>query len=51
MDKFDATLTLVGGPTTLIEIAGVRLLTDPTFVAAQPGGEVACPRKVCWIAW
>ncbi len=20
-------------------------------VAAQPGGEVACPRKVCWIAW
>jgi L-ascorbate metabolism protein UlaG (beta-lactamase superfamily) len=31
MAKFDATLTLVGGPTLLIEIAGVRLLTDPTF--------------------
>lgn len=31
MAKFDVTLTLVGGPTILIEIAGVRLLTDPTF--------------------
>jgi L-ascorbate metabolism protein UlaG (beta-lactamase superfamily) len=31
MAKFDATLTLVGEPTLLIEIAGVRLLTDPTF--------------------
>jgi L-ascorbate metabolism protein UlaG (beta-lactamase superfamily) len=26
-----ATLTLIGGPTVLIEIAGLRLLTDPTF--------------------
>jgi L-ascorbate metabolism protein UlaG (beta-lactamase superfamily) len=26
-----ATLTLVGGPTVLIEVAGFRLLTDPTF--------------------
>jgi L-ascorbate metabolism protein UlaG (beta-lactamase superfamily) len=25
------TLTLIGGPTVLIEFAGVRLLTDPTF--------------------
>ncbi len=25
------TLTLIGGPTTLIEFAGLRLLTDPTF--------------------
>ncbi len=25
------TITLVGGPTVLIEIAGLRLLTDPTF--------------------
>ena len=30
----NATLTYVGGPTALIEIAGVRLLTDPTFDAA-----------------
>ncbi|MGO9356570.1 MAG: MBL fold metallo-hydrolase [Xanthobacteraceae bacterium] len=28
-------LTLIGGPTALIEIAGFRLLTDPTF--DQPG--------------
>ena len=27
------TLTLIGGPTVLIEIAGLRLLTDPTFDA------------------
>ena len=31
MFKFDAILTLVGGPTILIKIAGVWLLTDPTF--------------------
>lgn len=29
------TLTLIGGPTALIEIGGFRLLTDPTF--DQPG--------------
>ncbi len=28
-----AALTLIGGPTVLIEIAGFRLLTDPTFDA------------------
>ena len=32
---FDATLTLVGGPTVLIELAGLRFLTDPTF--DEPG--------------
>jgi L-ascorbate metabolism protein UlaG (beta-lactamase superfamily) len=26
-------LTLIGGPTVLIEIGGLRLLTDPTFDA------------------
>ena len=26
-----ASLTLIGGPTLLIETAGFRLLTDPTF--------------------
>jgi L-ascorbate metabolism protein UlaG (beta-lactamase superfamily) len=31
-----ASLTLVGGPTALIEIDGLRLLTDPTF---DPAGE------------
>lgn len=30
-------LTLIGGPTVLIEIGGLRLLTDPTF--DLPGGE------------
>lgn len=29
--RFPVTLTLIGGPTVLIEVAGVRLLTDPTF--------------------
>jgi L-ascorbate metabolism protein UlaG (beta-lactamase superfamily) len=29
--SLDVTLTLVGGPTLLMEIAGVRLLSDPTF--------------------
>ena len=32
-----ATLTLIGGPTLLIEIGGLRLLTDPTF---DPAGSV-----------
>jgi L-ascorbate metabolism protein UlaG (beta-lactamase superfamily) len=27
----NTTLTLIGGPTVLIELAGLRLLTDPTF--------------------
>lgn len=27
----DLRVTLVGGPTTLLEIGGIRLLTDPTF--------------------
>ena len=26
-----ATITLIGGPTALIELDGFRLLTDPTF--------------------
>jgi L-ascorbate metabolism protein UlaG (beta-lactamase superfamily) len=35
------TLTLVGGPTVLVDFAGARLLTDPTFDA--PGTYVAGP--------
>ena len=31
MAKHETTLTLIGGPTVLIDIAGFRLLTDPTF--------------------
>jgi L-ascorbate metabolism protein UlaG (beta-lactamase superfamily) len=31
MSASDLTLTLIGGPTALIEIRGLRLLTDPTF--------------------
>ncbi|UVK57227.1 MBL fold metallo-hydrolase [Mesorhizobium sp. AR02] len=29
------TITLIGGPTALIEIAGIRFLTDPTFDVPQ----------------
>jgi L-ascorbate metabolism protein UlaG (beta-lactamase superfamily) len=35
MPPFETTLTLVGGPTVLIELAGMRFLTDPTF--DEPG--------------
>lgn len=35
----DVKLTMIGGPTVLIEVGGFRLLTDPTFDA--PGGEYA----------
>jgi L-ascorbate metabolism protein UlaG (beta-lactamase superfamily) len=31
MTQLAAVLTLIGGPTVLIEIGGIRLLTDPTF--------------------
>jgi L-ascorbate metabolism protein UlaG (beta-lactamase superfamily) len=31
MASLDISLTLVGGPTVLIEVAGLRILTDPTF--------------------
>jgi L-ascorbate metabolism protein UlaG (beta-lactamase superfamily) len=37
----DTTLTLIGGPTVLIELAGLRLLTDPTF---DPPGRYASGR-------
>jgi L-ascorbate metabolism protein UlaG (beta-lactamase superfamily) len=33
MSSLETTLTLVGGPTALIEFGGLRLLTDPTFDA------------------
>jgi L-ascorbate metabolism protein UlaG (beta-lactamase superfamily) len=36
MSKDEASLTLIGGPTVLIELDGLRLLTDPTF---DPPGE------------
>lgn len=39
MAGFEATLTLIGGPTLLIELGDLRLLTDPTFdpPGAYPG--------------
>jgi len=33
MSDLDVKLTLIGGPTLLIELAGARFLTDPTFDA------------------
>jgi L-ascorbate metabolism protein UlaG (beta-lactamase superfamily) len=33
-EKLGITITFVGGPTAVLEIGGVRLLTDPTFSAA-----------------
>jgi L-ascorbate metabolism protein UlaG (beta-lactamase superfamily) len=40
MDKIEVTLTLIGGPTVLIELDGFRILTDPTFdpPGDYPGG-------------
>lgn len=35
MGKQEAALTLIGGPTVLIELNGMRLLTDPTFDPPQ----------------
>jgi L-ascorbate metabolism protein UlaG (beta-lactamase superfamily) len=34
------TVTLIGGPTALVEVDGFRLLTDPTF---DPPGEYRLP--------
>jgi L-ascorbate metabolism protein UlaG (beta-lactamase superfamily) len=36
-------ITLIGGPTALIEIAGFRILTDPTF---DEPGEWARPTEL-----
>ena len=36
------TVLLVGGPTAVLEFAGLRLLTDPTF---DPPGNRADPRR------
>ncbi|GAA2088254.1 MBL fold metallo-hydrolase [Pseudolysinimonas kribbensis] len=36
MSTDTVTVTLIGGPTLLIEVAGIRILTDPTF---DPPGE------------
>jgi L-ascorbate metabolism protein UlaG (beta-lactamase superfamily) len=38
----ELTLTLIGGPTVLVECDGVRLLTDPTF---DPPGEYQGPHS------
>ena len=35
MSMHDFTITLIGGPTVLLELAGLRLITDPTF--DEPG--------------
>jgi L-ascorbate metabolism protein UlaG (beta-lactamase superfamily) len=40
MTTADITLTLIGGPTALIECDGLRLLTDPTF---DPPGRYEMP--------
>ena len=42
------TVTLIGGPTALLEVAGLRLLTDPTFSppGAYPSGPVTLTKLV-----
>jgi L-ascorbate metabolism protein UlaG (beta-lactamase superfamily) len=40
MTASQITLTLIGGPTALIEFDGLRLLTDPTF---DPPGSYGTP--------
>ena len=41
-------LTLIGGPTLLLEVAGLRLLTDPTFdgPGSYPAGSVTLTKRV-----
>jgi hypothetical protein len=38
------TVRLIGGPTVLLEVGGLRLLTDPSF--AQPRPFASGPRTV-----
>lgn len=42
------TITLIGGPTALLEVAGLRLLTDPTFSppGAYPSGAIMLTKLV-----
>jgi L-ascorbate metabolism protein UlaG (beta-lactamase superfamily) len=42
MPAIDTTLTLIGGPTVVIELGGLRLVTDPTFDApgTYPSGTI-----------
>jgi hypothetical protein len=35
------TARLVGGPTAVLDHAGLRLLTDPTFDPPEPGASVS----------
>lgn len=48
MSNETLTITLIGGPTALLEVAGVRLLTDPTFSppGAYPTGAVTLTKLV-----
>jgi|SRR5579872_525217 len=48
MSNDTLTVTLIGGPTVLLEVAGVRLLTDPTFSppGAYPTGAVTLTKLV-----
>jgi L-ascorbate metabolism protein UlaG (beta-lactamase superfamily) len=47
MASTPATFTLIGGPTVLIEICGLRLLTDPTFDPPQTyGGAVPFEKRI-----
>ena len=47
MPNETATLTLIGGPTLLIEYAGLRILTDPAFDQPQsyPAGGITLTKK------
>lgn len=48
MHRFDTTLTLIGGPTVLIDMAGFRLVTDPTFdpPGSYPLGAITLEKTV-----
>ena len=41
MESQPLLLTHIGGPTAMIEVGGIRLLTDPTF---DPAGGLECSR-------
>ena len=46
MPTFPLRITYIGGPTALLELAGLRLLTDPTFDPAGTEYRTPVPQRI-----